>query len=371
MTTSLSPSVELLRGSAKAYQAFFDAIASAEVEILVEMYWFASDATGRRFAQALIERARDGIDVRVIYDGVGSMGTNPAMFAAIRAAGGQVLEYHPILPWRRHFAMAGVAARDHRKMLVVDGSRAFVGGINLADPAAPREVGGGGWRDDAARVTGPSVRELRRLFADTWGYLHGGSLLPDNYLAPLPDSSRFGPVEILEHESLREKHAIRRAYLMHLRRARRRVYISNAYFVPDPRVRRALRKAARRGVDVRILVPAHSDVPYVGYAANAMFGSLLHHGVHVHRWEQGILHAKTALIDDWGTVGSYNLDYQSFRYNLEVNVASTEPTFLRALEESFHLDLMSCRELTLDEWLARPLPLKLLDLGFYRLRRFL
>jgi cardiolipin synthase len=161
-------------------------------------------------------------------------------------------------------------------------------------------------------------------------------------------------------------------YVRQIRGARQRILIANSYFVPDNTVRRALERAARRGVEVRVIVPKKSDVPSVGWAARALFASLMRAGVHVHFWIEGMMHAKSAVIDHWATVGSYNLDYRSLRYNLEVNVASEEPGFVESVEQSIRTDLEeSCQEIDRLEWARRPWLEKVFEWFAYLVRKVL
>ena len=385
---SRAGTIELLRDGAATYPAWLQAIAAAQEEIVLEMYWFASDDTGRRFAGALAERARAGVDVRIIYDAIGSIGTDDAMWSMLTQAGAQVIEYHPLAPWRKRFSLTSISQRDHRKILVVDGTVAFTGGINIMDAAAPVAEGGAGWRDDAVKVTGWGAEELRRLFYDTWFKSggppprRGGKIAARDRLALIGAARaqalrRKGVVEpvdqlqVIGHAARGAHRTMRSLYLWHIRHAEKRILIANAYFVPDVGVRRGLVRAARRGVEVRVIVPARSDVPSVAFASSAMFGRLVKAGVHIHLWESGMIHAKTAVIDDWATVGSYNLDYRSLLYNLEVNVASRASEFVAALEASFREDLGQTKEVSLADWKLRPFGQKMLEWIFYRLRKLL
>jgi cardiolipin synthase len=403
IATNPPASIELLRDGAETFPAWLEAMRSARREILVEMYWFDSDRAGRTFADVLAERARAGLEVFIIYDAVGSLGADRDMFAALEEAGAAVHEYNPIAPWRRAFRFGRVLKRDHRKMIVVDGEIGFVGGINMCDAAAPVSEGGKGWRDDCARIRGEAVLELRRLFFDHW--LRKGGRAPNAALVAAPRARRaivaaaaahdgsvralahpafyprrarrrpdriaVAPIQILGHPVRRARRNIRRLYLWNVRSARRAVLIQNAYFVPDPRVRRALQAAARRGVEVRILLPRESDVAAVGRAAQAVYGPLLRAGAHIHEWTRGMMHAKTALVDGWATTGSFNLDRRSLRYNLEVNVASTQPDFVRAVEASIRRDLAASEEIQPERWARRSWWSRLVSWWFYLFRRWL
>jgi len=367
--------VRLLRDGREAFPAMLEAIAQARRQVLLEMYWFASDEIGRRFADELSRALKRGVEVAIIYDSVGSIGADAAMFAELEAQGAKVLEYNPVAPWRRRFQLkfSRLSRRDHRKILVVDGTTGFTGGINLALQWAPVEDGGGGWRDDMVRIVGPAVNGLSHCFHRVWrrhelpkvAHLHAG---PDAGAS----SGRLLPVRILGERYFRHRHEIAMDYAARVYAAKSRVYIANSYFVPDGDIRRALVRAARRGVDVRVVVPAHSDVEAVKFAGRAQYEKLLRAGVRIYEWQEGMLHAKTAVIDGyWSTTGTFNFDYMSLRYNLEVNASVLDSELGAEVEASFSRDLEGCREIELEDVVARSLSDRLVENTFYRLRKFL
>ncbi|MEI9940683.1 MAG: phospholipase D-like domain-containing protein [Pseudomonadota bacterium] len=369
--------LRLLRNGSAAFPEMLAAIASAEQQILLEMYWFGSDSIGRKFAAALGAAAKRGVEVSVIFDAVGSVGASDEMFAELERAGAQVIEFNPIAPWKRRFRLSRLTRRDHRKILVIDGKTGFTGGINIADYWLPEDDGGAGWRDDMVRIDGPAVAGLSDCFALVWARLRGRKLrLPDALLQPpAPESSRrshLPAIRVLGQRFLRTQRQISRAYLHYVRRAERRIFIANSYFVPDRRVLRALAQAARRGVDVRIIVAGQSDVDIVRHASRAVWGRLLRVGVRIFEWDESVLHAKTAVVDGlWSTIGTFNFDYMSLRMNLEVNVSVLDARFAGRLEASFLEDFERCREVSLVDFRFRPLGLRLLEYLAYRLRKFL
>lgn len=368
--------VTLLHDGAQCFPAMLEAIASARHEILLEMYWFGSDATGWRFAEALVRRAREGLRVRVLYDAVGSWEASPALFEAMQDAGCEVLEYNPIAPWRRRFHLGVINNRNHRKMLVVDGRIGFTGGVNLGDPWAPLDEGGGGWRDDCIRIEGPAVEQMRRLFRHAWGEVtrspRRASIPPSELSSFIQGTPGNTPVRVHANHYLGERRAVRRVYLANIRHARRRIYIANSYFVPDRVVRRALAAAVARGVDVRVLVPGECDVPAVKYAMQRDYDWLVRHGIQVYEWQGPILHSKSAVIDGtWCAVGSYNLDSRSWRFNLEIIVSVIDRHVGQAMEERFLDDLRNSQRIELDTWRFRPLSQRALERFFHLFRRFL
>jgi cardiolipin synthase A/B len=367
--------VRLLHDGRQAFPAMLEAIAQARRQVLLEMYWFDSDAVGRRFAEALTQARRRGVEVAVVYDSIGSIGADRGMFARLEAEGVHVLEFNPVAPWRRRFRLSitRLSRRDHRKILVVDGNVGFTGGINLAQQWAPLEEEGGNWRDDMMRIEGPAVNGLSHCFHRVWRrhdvppiqHLHAEPV------APAP-GVRLLPVRILGERYFRHRHEIARDYASRVYAAKRTVYISNSYFVPDASVRRALVRAAKRGVDVRVIVPAHSDVEAVKFAGRAQYPKLLEAGVRIYEWQDGMFHAKTAVIDgEWCTTGTFNFDYLSLHYNLEVNASVLDAELAAEVERSFRDDIARSREVELREVELRSLYDRLVENGFYRLRKFL
>jgi cardiolipin synthase A/B len=367
--------VRLLKDGREAFPAMLEAIEQAQRQILLEMYWFGSDRVGRRFADALIRARRRGVEVGVIYDSVGSITADPAMFNELEQQGIALLEYHPVAPWRRRFkfSFTRLSHRDHRKILVIDGNIGFTGGINLADQWAPREEEGGDWRDDMMRIEGPAVEGLSRCFHRVWRRHRLAPLARLEAAPPLDrGAEKLLPVRILGERYFRHRHEIARDYASRLYAAKERAFIANSYFVPDGSIRRALVRAARRGVDVRVIVPAHSDVEAVKFAGRAQYARLLAAGVRIYEWQDGMFHSKTAVIDGrWCTTGTFNFDYMSLRQNLEVNASVLDVALAAQVEQAFREDLLRAREIEMAEVQFRSLSDRLLESTFYRLRKFL
>lgn len=359
-------SVRLLRDGVQAFPAMLDAIARAEREILLEMYWIGADAIGARFRDALADRAREGVKVLVVHDAVGSLGMSDAWWQPLVAAGGRVSEYHSISPFDPRFRLERVENRDHRKLLVVDGGHGFTGGINLASPWASLEEGGAGWRDDMIEVRGDAAQEIRTLFYRTWRKLTREN--PPADVRPLT-RRRTRPVWVLASQ-WRTRRSMHREYIVRIRNARHRVDIANSYFVPDRRVRAALFQAVRSGAHVRVLIPAKSDVPVVQFASEALFDTLLRHGVHLFTLPGTMLHAKTAIIDDaFTTIGSYNLDERSWRKNLEINLAVEDRDFARHVRTWFEHDLALSAPVDLTTWRDRSLARRGFEWASFAMRR--
>ncbi|HWE25562.1 MAG TPA: phospholipase D-like domain-containing protein [Myxococcales bacterium] len=362
------------------------AILGARREVLLETYIFEGDSTGHRFHHALCERALSGVSVRLIVDGAGSWTLSGADRDALLDAGVHLATFHPVGPWRRRW---GWSVRDHRKLLVVDEEFAFTGGLNIGDEYAPREWGGKGWHDIHVRVQGPVVADLRRYFFDSWRYAspdgmprrsthlrHAESAEPQNASEmerhEAAAAAPGGRVQALAVGRFRDRRSIEK----HLRRAvslaQTRVFVYSAYFIPNRRWRKTLRRTAMRGVDVRVMVPHHSDVPGIVHASRYTYSALLRGRVRIFEYLPTMLHAKAIVVDGaWCTIGSYNLDQRSLQYNWEVALSIADDEAAFALEERFARDLLLCREVDPAQWRRRPFWDRLRERIFYYFRLWL
>lgn len=360
----------LLKDGSETFPAMLDAIAAARSTICLETYILKSDRIGGLFAEALAERARAGVEVNLLYDDWGSS-VSGAYLRALAAAGVRALAFHPIrFAGSARELFGRVAHRDHRKMLVVDGRVGFAGGINIADVYVS-SGGRPGWRDTHLRLEGPAALELEYFFLHTWRRAGG---------APL-DEARYGGqgrrradplVSVVSSHKRHGRTGIRDAYRDAIRSATERVWITNAYFLPTLPFIRNLIEAARRGVDVRVMVGGTTDVKAVLFASRSIYEILLAAGVRMFEWEGRVLHAKTAVADGrWSTVGSSNLDAQSLRQNLEVNAIIRDEAFAAALTRMFEEDLASCREINHVRWRERPSWIRAASWGAQLLRDWL
>jgi cardiolipin synthase len=339
------------------------AIGAARESINLETYIFNEDEVGERFADALSARSAAGIEVRVIYDSMGSRASSPAFFERMRAAGVDLVEFHPVNPLDGGNPL-DLNVRDHRKLVIVDGRIAFTGGINL-DRNYSSSSGGRrrastrperGWRDTHIEVRGPAVAGFQRLFFTNWeesGGEHDGGR--ERYF-PEPRSEGRDLVRVLSSVGGDgEPSPIRIAYGEAADAAASRIWITQSYFGPDADLIRTLAAAAGRGVDVRIIVSGVSDAPMMLAVSRSYYETLLEGGVRIFESDDFMLHAKTAVIDGvWSTVGSSNLDYRSFLHNHEVNAVVVSESFGEEMEALFRSDLARSREIVLDAWRERP-----------------
>ncbi len=365
--------VELLFAE-HAYPAMLEAIAGARREVLLESYIFADDGAGRRFCAALLDRARAGVSVLVLVDGFGSLSLDERWKERLRDGGVALAVFHPVRPWRPRWEWS---VRDHRKLLVVDGAVAFVGGMNVSDDYAPRAWGGRAWHDAQARVAGPAVSSLRRQFAAAWTRASGARPWTEGAegtpaAAPPPAGGDGALVQPLGVGGPRERRRIRKHYQFLVRRAERTVRMMFGYFIPDRGWIRLLRNAARRGVDVRVMFPGQTDVPAMMWAARATYGRLLASGVRVFEWQASTLHAKVLSVDRAAcAIGSYNLDRRSLLLNWELSVLVAGGEAAAAFEERFELDETTSREVTWEEWEARGPVARIAERFSYALRPWL
>ncbi len=359
--------VRLLEDGPVTYRAMLAAIATARDHVNMETYIIEDDEAGQRFADALIERQRAGVQVNLIHDSVGSWNTPPAFFERLRSEGVRVLEFNPVNPLA---AKAGwdVNQRDHRKLLVVDGRIAFLGGINISSVYSggsfgrARAVKSGpspGWRDTDLQIEGPVVAEFQKLFLETWARQKGEPLAETRYFPPLrPQGDEV--VHAIGSSPDAPYSLIYATLISAIDNAESEVWLTNAYFVPDPQLRESLKAAVARGVDVKLVLPGSTDSALVFHAGRSYYTELLKGGVKIYERRNALLHAKTAVIDGvWSTVGSTNLDWRSFLHNQELNAVVLGTDFGQQARASFQVDLAQSESITLAEWRRRGIDLRL------------
>jgi len=387
---------KLLVDGRQTYPEMLGAIEGAKHSVDFETYILRADETGVRFQTALAAAARRGVRVRLLYDHFGSLGLSGAFVEFLLNAGVEVGVYHPLVLTRPRWA---VNRRDHRKILIVDQSITFTGGINISNDYADPSEGGAGWRDTHVRLDGAEVaRRAEQLFRYGWrqatpyhATATAGARLKDRIRRRLkppppvrvtsskmsllpPEVCRDGrtAVQLVGNREFRLRRRIRRHYLHAIRNAQRYILIENAYFIPDGRFRRELARAVRRGVQVVVMVASHSDVPLCAYASRHLYRRLLLRGVRIFEWPGPMMHGKTAVIDDaWSVVGSYNIDHRSLFHQLECVAVIADPRFAARLRDQTLADLAQCHELTLAEHDSRPAYRRLLEPAAYMLRYWL
>ena len=356
--------VALLVDGPQTLGAIRKAIEAARHHVHVETYIFADDEIGREFRDLLLRRRQAGVEVRVLYDAVGSVDTPGKFFDTMSATGIEVRQFRPLdpvrtpLPWK-------INNRDHRKIVIVDGRTAFTGGINISStyassssdrpgPQAGREES---WRDTHVQIDGPVAAQFQALFLETW--TRAGGKVDDKSPRYFPPQEPVGPELVAAVATSGDDDSettIYGTYYATIRHASRRLWMTQAYFAPNQELRQALIEAARRGVDVRLIVPGFTDSRLIFHASRASYDELLAGGVRIYEQRHALLHAKTLVIDTAvSMIGSANFDMRSFLHNNEVNAVVLGSDFAHEMERLFIRDLSDTHELRLDSWRKRPL----------------
>jgi cardiolipin synthase len=319
------------------------------VTVDLESYIFKNDKAGEMFAEALMDAARRGVEVRVLVDATGSSRTGP-LLDRMKRAGVKCYVFHPIRLW----SLYKIGRRTHRKILVVDGKVSFTGGFCIADDwlgdaRNPKE-----WRDIMVRATGPVSAQMQAIFGEDWTYTTGEILSGDKFYPHIEPAGETQAQAIKvsrgDSSSLAEM-----LYFTAIQSARKSIHIQNAYFVPDAQIRESLVQAARRGVDVRVMIPGrHIDMPLLRMASQRHYGELLEGGVRIFEYERTMIHSKDAVIDGiFSLIGSINFDGRSLLENNEDSLAFYDRDFAAKLEATFTADEKDCHEVTYKTWRKR------------------
>ena len=353
--------VTLIANGQAAYAAMFKAIQNAKDHINLETFIIEDDEVGRKFADLLLQKQSEGVQVNLIYDSIGSYSTPTAFFQRLRDGGIQVVEFNPVNPFKAHGHWL-LAHPDHRKILVVDGKVAITGGINISSVYSSRLSGRGEvegaplpWRDTDVQIEGPAVAEFQKLFFETWQKQKGPELSERSYF---PKQEEVGSALVrVVGSTLGENNRITFiVYVSAITFAEHSVHLTNAYFIPDEQILAAFRDASKRGVEVKIIVPAKTDSKLALLAQRYNYSGLLKTGVKIYERRNALLHAKTAVIDGvWSTVGSTNMDFWSFLNDDEVNAVILSREFAVEMEKMFAEDLAESDQIQWEEWKVRPL----------------
>lgn len=403
---SIGNKVTLLEDGQATYTAMLAAIGAAKHHVHMEMYIFEADDVGKLFADALKARAKAGVKVRLMYDSVGSINTDKAFFKDLQDNGVDVVEFNPVSVVNVLKDGLAIQNRDHRKLTVIDGRVAFLGGINISgvygsassarrpDSAPPGSSGGAGrsflsgsgagtgkgkdpnydrndppfdqrpWRDLQVRIEGPVVGELQRAFLKQWEKWAKQSFDDPAFFPQLKNEGPHVVRAMAGSPGEKGVDAMYVALISAIENADVSVAITNAYFVPHPQLREALVNAARRGVDVKLILPGKSDNSLVFHAGRSYYEELLQGGVKIFERQTRFLHSKSAMVDGvWSTVGSTNLDWRSLLYNDELSLVVLGPDFATRAGDIFAKDLANSRQVTLEEWHKRPISDRLKEAG--------
>ncbi|PKN12451.1 MAG: cardiolipin synthase [Deltaproteobacteria bacterium HGW-Deltaproteobacteria-4] len=354
--------VSLLADGQATYAAMFKALESAKDHINLESYIIEDGEIGHQFADLLLKKQRQGVQVHIIYDSLGSMLTPDAFFQRLRDEGIQVVAFNPVNPLTVGKKWGLSPHRDHRKILIVDGKVAILGGINISNVYSSTPFNRGKnekipihWRDTDVQIEGPAVAELQKLFLDTWMMQREAKpALRDYFPAPQEEGSAL--VRVIGSTPGESNRVPFIVYVLAISLAEKSIHLTNSYFFPDEQIIKALTDAARRGVDVKVILPGITDSLLALHAQRSYYSKLLRAGVQLYEHSNSLLHAKTAVIDSvWATVGSTNMDYLSLLNNNEVNAIILSKEFAGEMEQMFNGDLLNSKQIHWEEWKKRPL----------------
>lgn len=368
--------VDMLVNGAVFYRLLFESVSEAKSQIHVEFYIIQRDDVGTSLRDRLTEAAGRGVEVRVLYDAVGSSNLDDSFWKPLTDAGGRAVAFNPVSIFTEHLRRGDrIDFRNHRKLVVIDGRVGFTGGINIGCEYLGLDPEFGNWRDTHLRIEGPAVLSLQEVFALDWRI--GCEEKPDFgvwFVTPSV-TSEGALVQIVDSGPDSDWAPVEQIYFQAISSARERVWLTTPYFVPSPSIEAALIAAAMRGVDVRLLLPIKPDSLVVGLASRSYFEQLLRAGARIFLYEgfrrsrlgrrrearrKGFLHAKTMVVDSWmGTIGSANMDMRSFRLNFELNAFVYDHALCEAMAAQFELDLAQASEFTFESAARTPYPSKL------------
>jgi cardiolipin synthase len=344
--------VELLIDGPRAYPEMGQAVSGARRVVHAMFYIWHPDDAGTRLRDLLVQKAREGVKVRVLVDAVGSPKIRGAFIAPLKDAGARVVPFLPVRfrPWAPTFNF-----RNHRKLLVVDEEVAFTGGMNIGNEYAKQ------WHDLAVKLRGPVVEQLSSIFEEDWYFAAREDLADDDTARgpgseqPFSSESAYAACAVISSGPDREANRIHDAFFLAISQARERVLLTTPYFIPSPGIMAALRSACQRGVSVQVLLPRHSDVRLVGLASRSYYPALLEEGARIFEFSGGMVHAKALVIDDWLSVlGSANVDSRSFRLNFELACFFSSSELNERLVRVFTDDLRRSSEVSLAAMERRP-----------------
>lgn len=331
-----------------AWQSMLEDIKNATRSIDIEQYIFSADKIGHQFIHLLKKKAEEGVKVRVLCDMIGSLSLYRSNIKSVFGDKIEVKFFNPVKLWRVTNFTSNFF-RDHRKIMIVDSVVAHVGGVGIQDEFEM-------WRDTHVRISGSIVPVVDRIFEKMW------DATKRSIFIKFDREFSLDGYEILTNSPMFGQRHIYHEIINKIRKSKKRIFLTTPYFIPDIPFYQALRRAVRRGVEVKILVPSMADHVFINHARESYFTIALRAGMKIYTYDPIMLHAKTVVVDDWATLGSFNLDNLSFYFNHEVNVASSEPVFVKEMAGNFEEDITTSKEVLIEEWVQRSWQKKFLEL---------
>ncbi|WP_066062017.1 cardiolipin synthase [Neobacillus soli] len=353
---SMYNEIEIFSDGHEKFHALFEDIKNAQEEIHLQYYIIQRDSLGKRLCDELTKKAKEGIKVRVLYDEIGSKRISPGFFKELIRYGGEVEAFFPSFLKLINFRINN---RNHRKVCIIDGKIAYIGGFNIGNEYLGLEKKFGYWRDTHLRIKGESVNQLQGRFLLDWNYAAKNKLNLEPYAVPMEKPEGNSPVQIIASGPNSETEHIKNMYIKLIMTAKRTVYIQSPYFVPDASFMDACKIALLSGVDVRIMIPSKGDFPIVYWATLAYTGELVDYGAKIYLYEKGFIHAKTIVVDqEVASVGTANIDTRSFHLNFEVNAVIYDEKVAKQLSDLFLQDCHDSSQLTMGKYKERSMFIK-------------
>jgi cardiolipin synthase A/B len=357
---SLATETRVLTNGEETFSTIFEELEKATHHIHLEYYIVRHDEVGQKLKTILIEKAKKGVHVRFLYDAVGSWKLSKTYIQELRNAGVEMIPFSPV---RLPFLSNTINFRNHRKIIVIDGTIGFVGGLNIGDEYLGKDKYFGFWRDTHLWIRGEAVRTLQLIFLQDWYYMTGKTLLTPEYLSPeLVHYDGQGGVQLIAGGPDQKWEVIKHLYFAMITSAQRSIWIASPYFVPDEDILTALKIAALSGLDVRILAPKRPDKKIVFYASRSYFPELLEAGVKIYEYSKGFLHSKIMIVDgELASIGTANMDMRSFHLNFEVNAFLYHTDSTKKLVVDFLEDLKEASPIDYETFQQRPLSIRVVE----------
>lgn len=354
----LHNSAEIFTSGCAKFERFEKDIEAARKFVYIQYYIYNDDRLGNRILELLARKAREGVEVKVLYDHVGSFSTPNRFFRRMRELG---IDAHPFFRVTFRKLANRINWRNHRKIVVIDGEIGYIGGMNIADRYVEVAPGGRIWRDTHLRVTGPVIESLLYSFTVDWNFLRPDSelqkMLPTRY-----EHTGDIPMQLVTSGPVDKWNNLVICFQNAIASAKKRVYVQTPYFLPTDALLKALQGASLSGVDVRIMIPEHTDSVMLGYGSRSYVDDCLKAGIKIYLYLPGMLHAKTMIVDDnFVSTGSVNFDFRSFENNFEGNLMIYSESFNRRMRDIFFDDISHSRKITKSEWKERPFHKKLME----------
>lgn len=356
---SFATQTKVLTNGDETFKEILDSLREATHHIHLEYYIVRHDEIGQEIKEILIKKAKEGVKVRFLFDGVGSWQLSKKYISELRQAGVEMIPFGPV---RLPFLNSKINFRNHRKIIVIDGSIGFVGGLNIGDEYLGRVESFGFWRDTHMMMKGEAVRSLQLIFLQDWYYMTNQNILSSEYLSPVLEENIHGGVQLIAGGPDNEWSVIKNIFFSMITSAEKSVWIASPYFIPDEDIFSALKVAALSGIDVRLLMPQRPDKKIVFYASRSYFPELLEAGVKIYEYKKGFMHSKIVIVDEeLASIGTSNMDMRSFHLNFEVNAFLYRTRSTQKLVKEYLNDLKNSRKIDISKFKRRHIGYRMIE----------